>query len=296
MNENSHHQSTPQTIFWITSSVSNAEEEPPEATTHRLQQQLLPILMYVILFTIPHIILFHAGIQTHGGKSSPSTHNWKNSTNDNELCFLSFDLGGSGLKVQLVMVEDTFSSEEGRPKKRATPLNDEVNLGRIPGNYAPSGWMQQIMSNKFGTFHWQEFALTGRGNTFKLWGGTEFDAVAALTMHDNLDIGCADTSGEVPTWAKKDIDVWCKEWIPADEVLGFVMLPAFQGSFEDGLGHFEGARARLEQIFPLPSIDNSHFVFVSWGLGTGGCSLELCQNSVEFSTALLLSNVYSSFG
>ena len=136
--------------------------------------------------------------------------------------FLSFDLGGSGLKF-LPMSITADEDSTGIPVKHAMPIDDEVNLGRIPVPYSPRDWIEELILSQLGLLSmvdWPHFALSGKANTYKLWGKSEHEAVFKLTNESNqLNVGCTEISTDIPSWAE-EIKFWCNKWRPAHEVLG----------------------------------------------------------------------------
>lgn len=136
-------------------------------------------------------------------------------TEQRDINFLSFDLGGSGLKfMPLSIVNDDVEDD-----KIVRRIGSEVNLGRIPGHYKqPRDWIETIISEVFDTDdydynklsfkslkEWPDFGLAGRDNTFKLWAEKEYEAVFILTKDDtnNLSIGCKNiTTTDIPNWVK----------------------------------------------------------------------------------------------
>lgn len=185
--------------------------------------------------------------------------------------FISFDLGGSGLKAMQFIVSD--SEDDGLETKQVAPVGDEVNLGRIPLNSNPNEWLKEALRDKFSLKEWTEadYGFSGPKNTFKLFDKQENEAIKILVQSGNLESVCKDIVEDVPSWAQ-DTTVWCKEWYNADEVLGltddFGPRQHYLGSFGDGNAHFEGARASLE-LMELPVTSDKPFVFVSLALGTG---------------------------
>ena len=71
----------------------------------------------------------------------------------------------------------------------------------------------------------------------------------------------------MPTWAK-DIKFWCNKWRSVSEVLGFDDAANFKGIHSDSKAHFEGARAKLQQITKGWSLEEPSS-FASLGFGTG---------------------------
>jgi len=203
--------------------------------------------------------------------------------------FLSFDLGGSGLKfLPLSITEDV--DEDGIQVKHVTPIGKEVNLGRIPHHINPREWLQHQIKDKLSHYKsitdWPQFGLAGRDNTFKLWAESEYDAVFELTTKldrkcnriefNQLSIGCDDIATIIPSWVRsKGLKYWCNKWKTADEVLGFSTFDStiankedtFRGVFSDGRAHVEGVRSKLQQI--QSASEHKPTSFVSWGFGTG---------------------------
>ena len=197
--------------------------------------------------------------------------------------FLSFDLGGSGLKFLPLYITEEEDTESGIPVKRARPVGAEVNLGRLPvAHYKqPREWIEKVVKDELGLKSikdWPDFALSGRANTYKLFSGKEVDTIYGLTNTTNsLDMACKDISTtDVPEWASKKISFWCNKWRPASEILGFSDasyqagslddVPNFRGAWSDGRAHFEGARAKLQQISPSRS-DSTTFATFAFGTG-----------------------------
>jgi hypothetical protein len=195
--------------------------------------------------------------------------------------FLSFDLGGSGLKLMEVRIVS-----EGPGKKRAIPLGDGICLGYVPPHENPQAWIQRQVKNNFSLDSmqlWPHFAGTSN-DSFKLWSPTEVDTVRLLHDAGTLHVGCSEQTPDVPHWVT-GINVWCKKWRPTADVLGFTddgasgepsgkTTSGFLGSYTDTAAHLEGARAKLEQLVDYRrSVDNQQveqpFPFVNWGLGTG---------------------------
>ena len=191
--------------------------------------------------------------------------------------FLSFDLGGSGLKFLPLYITS------GIPTKRARPVGAEVNLGRLPvAHYKrPREWIEKVVKDELGLKsikEWPDFALSGRANTYKLFSEKEADTIYRLTNTTNkLDMACKDISTtDVFEWASKKISHWCMKWRPASEILGFSDgsyqagslddVPNFRGAWSDGRVHFEGARAKLQQISPSHSDATT---FATFAFGTG---------------------------
>ena len=205
---------------------------------------------------------------------APSGQELQSSSSDTSMVnFLSFDLGGSGLRVLGLSLSDNPSESRA---KIAKPNGNQVNLGYAPGNNTVD-WVERVISENFpfkSRKDWPAFAFSGSGNTYKLFGRREHESVAELVKHNTFDIACADVTDEVPSYAE-NIKVWCKQWHSPNKVLGFSrgMHNDFKGSSKDGRAHFEGARARLEEMYSVPNdmpgSGASPFVFVNWGLGTG---------------------------
>jgi len=204
--------------------------------------------------------------------------------------FLSFDLGGSGLKFLPLSITEEVD-EDGVLVKHVTPIGKEVNLGRIPHTANPLEWIEHQIKNKLPQYKsindWPQFGLAGRDNTFKLWAESEYDAVLELTTtfdrsctrveFNQLGIGCEDIATTIPSWVRsKGLKYWCNEWRTADEVLGFSTFDTngnkddtFRGVFSDGRAHVEGARSRLQQEIQSTSEDEHPTPFVSLAFGTG---------------------------
>ena len=197
--------------------------------------------------------------------------------------FLSFDLGGSGLKFLPLYITEDEDDESGIPIKRARPVGAEVNLGRLPvAHYKrPREWIEKVVKDELGLEsikEWPDFSLSGRANTYKLFSEKEADTIYKLTNTTNkLDMACKDISTtDVPEYASKKISHWCKKWRPASEILGFSDgsyqagslddVPNFRGAWSDGRAHFEGARAKLQQISPSHSDATT---FATFAFGTG---------------------------
>jgi len=197
--------------------------------------------------------------------------------------FLSFDLGGSGLKFLPLYITDEEDDESGIPVKRARPVGAEVNLGRLPvAHYKrPREWIEKVVKDELGLEsikEWPDFSLSGRANTYKLFSEKEADTIYRLTNTTNkLDMACKDVSTtDVPEYASKKISFWCMKWRPASEILGFSDasyqagsledVPNFRGAWSDGRAHHEGARAKLQQISPSHS-DSTTFATFAFGTG-----------------------------
>jgi len=201
--------------------------------------------------------------------------------------FLSFDLGGSGLKFLPLSITEK-EDEDGSLVKHVTPIGNEVNLGRIPHTINPREWIQHQIKDLLPQYKsindWPQFGLAGRDNTFKLWAESEYDAVLELTTRscnriefNQLSIGCDDIATTIPSWVRsKGLKYWCNKWRTADEVLGFATFDTngneedtFRGVFSDGRAHVEGARSMLQQEIQSTSEDEHPTPFVSWAFGTG---------------------------
>jgi len=205
--------------------------------------------------------------------------------------FLSFDLGGSGLKFLPLSITEKVDDKDGIQVKHVTPIGKEVNLGRIHHTTNPSEWIQHQIKDLLPQYKsindWPQFGLAGRDNTFKLWAESEYDAVLELTTaydmkcnrieFNQLSIGCDDVATNIPSWVRsKGLKYWCNRWRTADEVLGFSTFDtkgnkedAFRGVFSDGRAHVEGARSRLQQEIQSTSEDEHPTSFVSLAFGTG---------------------------
>ena len=197
--------------------------------------------------------------------------------------FLSFDLGGSGLKFLPLYISDEVDNESGISVKRARPVGVEVNLGRLPvAHYKrPREWIEKVVKDELGLIsikEWPDFGLSGRANTYKLFSEKEADTIYKLTnTTKKLDMACKDISTtDVPEYASKKISHWCMKWRPASEILGFSDasyqagslddVPNFRGAWSDGRAHFEGARAKLQQLSPSHSDQTT---FATFAFGTG---------------------------
>lgn len=203
--------------------------------------------------------------------------------------FLSFDLGGSGLKFLPLSITEEVDKDGGLVR-HVTPIGKEVNLGRIPQHINPSEWIQHQIKDKLPQYKsindWPQFGLAGRDNTYKLWADSEYDAVLELTTafdmkcnrieFNQLSTGCADIASDIPSWVRsKGLKYWCNKWKTANEVLGFSTSnttstrnnDTFRGVYSDGRAHVEGARSKLQQI--QSASEHKPTSFVSWGFGTG---------------------------
>ena len=191
-----------------------------------------------------------------------------------EANFLSFDLGGSGLKLMPLSITDEYDSTVGKGKpvkyKLAKPVAKEINLGRLPGHIQePRAWIENLILGfsdlDFESMKdWPDFGLAD-SQTYKLYAGKEHEAIYELTKEtNNLDVACEEISKDVPSWAK-DIKFWCNKWRSVSEVLGFDDAANFRGIHSDSQAHFEGARAKLQQI----SGSEEPSSFASLGFGTG---------------------------
>jgi len=189
-----------------------------------------------------------------------------------EANFLSFDLGGSGLKFMPLSITDEYDISTGKPVKFkwVKPVAREI-LGRLPGNIKePRKWIENIILG-FSDLDlesmkdWPDFGLAD-SQTYKLYAGKEHEAIYELTKEtNNLDVACEEISKDVPSWAK-DIKFWCNKWRSVSEVLGFDGVANFRGIYSDSQAHFEGARSKLQQI----SKDSKEPVsFASLAFGTG---------------------------
>jgi len=190
-----------------------------------------------------------------------------------EANFLSFDLGGSGLKFMPLSVTDEYDISTGKPVKFkwVKPVARETNLGRLPGHIKePRKWIENIILG-FSDLElesmedWPDFGLAD-SQTYKLYAGKEHEAIYELTnTTNNLDVACEEISKDVPSWAK-DIKFWCNKWRSVSEVLGFDDAANFRGIHSDSRAHFEGARSKLQQ---LSKDSKEPSTFASLGFGTG---------------------------
>jgi hypothetical protein len=190
--------------------------------------------------------------------------------------FLSFDLGGSGLKLLPLSVS---GSTRDSNVTIVEPIGDELHLGYIPPNANPSVWVQQVVQNLSSIFpsimDWSDFALADNV-AYKLWSPHQSDAITKLRKTGNLEIAC---EGKVRNTTSHNHPTMCSKWRSSHKVLGFQKdNPKFRASFTDGMAHFEGSRAKLEHPFPFKEgllnwqaggDAQSPFLFVNWGLGTG---------------------------
>jgi len=190
-----------------------------------------------------------------------------------EANFLSFDLGGSGLKFMPLSITDEYDISTGKPVKFkwVKPVAREINLGRLPGNIKePRKWIENLILG-FSDLdlesmeHWPDFGLAD-SQTYKLYAGKEHEAIYELTKEtNNLDVACEEISKDVPSWAK-DIKFWCNKWRSVNEVLGFDDAANFRGIHSDSMAHFEGARSKLQQI-SKNSREPSSFASLAFGTG-----------------------------
>ena len=80
-------------------------------------------------------------------------------------------------------------------------------------------------------------------------------------------------ASDIEDWEREQygLERKCKEWKPAEDILGFTSGPlksTFRGVVDDADAHYEGNRARLEELFDEGKVAMMAS-FASWGMGTG---------------------------